>query len=70
MMDQAASNVDVLNNNDNIKVLGNILKTNVAACGSIGAGFFSQLGFLYADMLGLYKAVSSIISDTVSKQGS
>lgn len=69
IMDQAAQSVDVLNNNDNIKIIGNILKTNVSACSSIGAAYFKQLGWLYMDMLGLYKAVSELISDTVVKQG-
>ncbi|KAL1920697.1 uncharacterized protein VTP21DRAFT_1074 [Calcarisporiella thermophila] len=69
LMSQAAQNVDVLNNPDNVKLLGNILKTNVAACSSIGSGFYVQIGRIYMDMLGLYKAVSGIISDTISEQG-
>ncbi|KAL1923674.1 uncharacterized protein VTP21DRAFT_8654 [Calcarisporiella thermophila] len=69
IMAQAAGNVDVLNNPDTVKVLGNILKTNVAACSSIGSGFYIQMGRIYMDMLGLYKAVSGIISDTIKAQG-
>src|ERR1700731_4657467 len=69
IMQQARSNVDVLNNPENIKVLGNVLKTNVAACSSIGQGYFVQLGKIYFDLMGLYKAVSGLVSDTVAQQG-
>jgi exportin-1 len=68
-MQQAAANVDVLNNNENIKLLANVLKTNVAACGSIGTFFLPQIGRIFNDMLGLYKAVSGIISETIAAQG-
>jgi exportin-1 len=69
LMAQAASNVDVLGNMDNIKIMSNILKTNVAACASIGSFFLPQIGRIFLDMLGLYKAVSGIISDEVAKNG-
>jgi exportin-1 len=69
IMAQAAQNVDVLNNPENVKILGNILKTNVATCSSVGAPFISQIGRIYMDLLGLYKAVSELISDAVATQG-
>lgn len=69
LMQQAASNVDVLGNPDNIKIMSNILKTNVSACTSIGSFFLPQLGRIWLDMLGLYKAVSGIISSKVAAQG-
>ena len=68
-MQQAASNVDVLGNADNVKIMSNILKTNVSACTSIGLFFLPQLGRVWLDMLGLYKAVSGIISEQVASQG-
>ena len=68
-MAQAAQNMDVLSSMDNIKILGNVLKTNVAACTSIGPFFLPQIGRIFLDMLGLYKAVSGIISDTVARDG-
>lgn len=68
-MAQAASNVDVLGNTENIKIMSNILKTNVAACASIGSFFLPQVGRIFLDMLGLYKAVSGIISDEVANSG-
>lgn len=68
-MAQASSNVDVLSQPENVKILANILKTNVSACSSIGAFYLPQIGRLFLDMLGLYKAVSGIISETVAQQG-
>ncbi|CCA66905.1 probable CRM1-nuclear export factor, exportin [Serendipita indica DSM 11827] len=69
LMIQATSNVDVLSNMDNVKVLNNIIKTNVAACVSIGTFFIPQISRNFVDMLELYKAVSSIISTSVATEG-
>ncbi|PFH52443.1 hypothetical protein AMATHDRAFT_74235 [Amanita thiersii Skay4041] len=69
LMAQAASNMDVLSSSDNIKILSNVLKTNVSACTSIGSFYLPQVGRIFLDMLGLYKAVSGIISETVAKEG-
>jgi hypothetical protein len=68
-MAQAAQNMDVLSSNDNIKILSNVLKTNVSACTSIGSFYLPQIGRIFLDMLGLYKAVSGIISETIVKEG-
>jgi exportin-1 len=69
LMQQAASNVDVLADVGNVKIMSNILKTNVSACTSIGSFYLPQLGRIWLDMLGLYKAVSGIISEQVATQG-
>lgn len=69
LMSQAASNVDVLGNSENVKILSNVLKTNVSACISIGGFFLPQVGRIFNDMLGLYKAVSTLISEQVAKEG-
>ncbi|KAG8217548.1 CRM1 C terminal-domain-containing protein [Butyriboletus roseoflavus] len=69
LMAQAAQNIDVLSNLDNIKILSNVLKTNVSACTSIGSFYLPQVGRIFLDMLGLYKAVSGIISETVAREG-
>jgi exportin-1 len=69
LMAQAAQNMDVLSNLDNIKILSNVLKTNVSACTSIGSFYLPQVGRVFLDMLGLYKAVSGIISETVAREG-
>jgi len=70
LMAQASQNMDVLASTDNIKILANVLKTNVSACTSIGSFYLPQLGRIFLDMLGLYKAVSGIVSETVEKEGS
>ncbi|KAJ2925230.1 hypothetical protein H1R20_g11881, partial [Candolleomyces eurysporus] len=69
LMAQAAQNLDVLGSTDNIKILANVLKTNVSACTSIGSFYLPQIGRIFLDMLGLYKAVSGIISETIAKEG-
>ncbi|KAI6166977.1 CRM1 C terminal-domain-containing protein [Pisolithus thermaeus] len=69
LMAQAAQNMDVLSNLDNMKILSNVLKTNVSACTSIGSFYLPQIGRIFLDMLGLYKAVSGIISETVAREG-
>lgn len=69
LMAQAAHNIDVLSNLDNIKILSNVLKTNVSACTSISSFYLPQVGRIFLDMLGLYKAVSGIISETVAREG-
>ncbi|EAL19684.1 hypothetical protein CNBG3120 [Cryptococcus deneoformans B-3501A] len=69
LMQQAASSVDVLGNPENVKILANILKTNVSACSSIGPFFLPQLGRIWLDMLGLYRTVSGIISDDIAAMG-
>lgn len=69
LMAQAAQNIDVLSSMENIKILANVLKTNVAACTSIGRFYLPQIGRIFLDMLSLYKAVSGIISETVAREG-
>ena len=63
---QANSNPSILEDPDIIKVIGNIMKTNVAACSSIGSYFYSQIGRIYHDMLNMYRASSQLISDAVA----
>lgn len=67
-MGQAAG-TDLLQNTENIKILANVLKTNVSACTSIGSFYLPQIGRIFLDMLGLYKAVSGIISESVAAEG-
>ncbi|KZV88566.1 hypothetical protein EXIGLDRAFT_651045 [Exidia glandulosa HHB12029] len=69
IMQQAATNPNILDSTDTVKILSNVLKTNVSACISIGPFFTPQYGKMFMDMLGLYKAVSQIISDTVARDG-
>ncbi|THG98585.1 hypothetical protein EW026_g3626 [Hermanssonia centrifuga] len=47
LMAQAAQSMDVLSSMDNIKILANVLKTNVAACTSIGTFYLPQIGRVF-----------------------
>ncbi|TKY89290.1 hypothetical protein EX895_001821 [Sporisorium graminicola] len=69
LMQQAHNNVDVLGSPENIKILSNVLKTNVSACYSIGTFFLPQIGRIYLDMLALYRSVSGLISAKVEAEG-
>ena len=40
IVQQASSDPNILEYQENIKLLGNILKTNVAACTSVGSFFY------------------------------
>ncbi|TPX51840.1 hypothetical protein SeLEV6574_g00005 [Synchytrium endobioticum] len=65
----AHQNIEALNNPESIKILGNILKTNVSACISVGSPFIIQIARIYNDMLSLYKIVSQLTSQSVAAQG-
>lgn len=69
IVQQAAQDPSLLTNTETVKVIANIIKTNVSVCKSLGPGFYPQLGIMYVDMLSLYKAVSTMISDSVAKDG-
>ena len=45
------------------------MKTNVAACSSIGTYFYPQIGRIYHDMLSMYRATSQMISESVVREG-
>ncbi|KAK4206128.1 CRM1 C terminal-domain-containing protein [Rhypophila decipiens] len=66
---QANSDPSILQDANTIKIIGNIMKTNVSACSSIGPYFFPQIGKLYSDMLQMYAATSQLISQAVIRDG-
>lgn len=68
-MEQAKQNVDVLNNPNEIKILVNVLKTNVAACNSVGPAYIIQLSKIYIDLLSLYDIVGKLVSQNVVQGG-
>ena len=45
------------------------MKTNVAACSSIGNYFYPQIGRIYFDMLTMYRASSGLIDEAVQREG-
>ncbi|KAK0626056.1 CRM1 C terminal-domain-containing protein [Immersiella caudata] len=65
----ATVNPAILQDSNTIKIIGNIMKTNVSACSSIGPYFFPQIGRLYNDMLQMYAATSQLISEAVARDG-
>ena len=69
IISQANQNPTCLQDGETIKVVGNIMKTNVAACTSIGSYFYPQIGRIYNDMLSMYRATSQMISDSVVRDG-
>ena len=69
IISQATNDVEVLKNPDVVKQLGNILKTNVRACKSLGHPYVVQLGRIYLDMLNVYKVTSNNISVAISLNG-
>ncbi|PTB75856.1 hypothetical protein M440DRAFT_1335077 [Trichoderma longibrachiatum ATCC 18648] len=66
---QANINPSILQDAETIKVIGNIMKTNVSACSSTGPYFYPQIGRIYHDMLQMYRATSSLISEAVARDG-
>lgn len=68
-MNQAKQDTECLHNATEIKVLSNVLKTNVAACTSVGSAFILQLSKIYMDLLALYRIVGNLVSQSVASQG-
>lgn len=66
---QAGEDPQLLSNSEIVKIIANIIKTNVSVCKPLGPHFYPQLGMIYVDMLSLYKAVSSLISGAVATDG-
>eukprot|EP00045_Choanoeca_perplexa_P014253 m.166442 g.166442 ORF g.166442 m.166442 type:complete len:1076 (-) comp16623_c0_seq1:135-3362(-) len=69
IMGQAAQDVSIFTDINTLRTLVNILKTNTAACRSIGDGFFSQLSVIYMDMLLVYNTLSQQIQEGMAQQG-
>ncbi|KAI5359807.1 Putative importin-beta domain, armadillo-like helical, exportin-1/Importin-beta, exportin-1/5 [Septoria linicola] len=69
IIQSAHQDPSILQNSETIKVVGNIMKTNVAACSSIGSYFYPQIGRIYMDMLTMYRASSQLIDEAVQRDG-
>ncbi|KAL9082748.1 MAG: hypothetical protein Q9159_006208 [Coniocarpon cinnabarinum] len=69
IIQSAQQDPQFLENAETIKIIGNIMKTNVAACTSIGSYFYPQIGRIYLDMLTMYRAASGLIDTAVQQQG-
>ncbi|KAJ7676263.1 hypothetical protein B0H17DRAFT_1139984 [Mycena rosella] len=57
LMARTAQILDVLGSLDNIKMLSNVLKTNVYAWLSTGSFYLPQVARIFIDMLGLYETL-------------
>lgn len=69
IISQASKNVDILKDQDAVKQLASILKTNVRACKALGHAYVVQLGRIYLDMLNVYKVMSANIISAVAVNG-
>ncbi|GMM55064.1 exportin [Maudiozyma humilis] len=69
IVEQSMANPALLLDPDTVKIIANVIKTNVAVCTAMGADFYPQLGHIYYNMLQLYRAVSSMISSQVASEG-
>lgn len=69
IISQASKNVDVLKDQEAVKQLASILKTNVKACKALGHPYVIQLGRIYLDMLNVYKVMSENISAAIALNG-
>lgn len=66
---RAANDYSILGEIDVLKQIANLLKTNTAACRSIGGTFAVQLLRNFNDMLGMYQIMSEQISNAIDKNG-
>ena len=66
---RATRDISTLHEQEIIKQLAHILKTNVRACSAIGHPFITQLGRIYMDMLNIYKVLSENISQAITTKG-
>ncbi|XP_011311556.1 exportin-1 [Fopius arisanus] len=69
IISQASKNVDVLKDQEAVKQLASILKTNISACKALGHPYVMQLGRIYLDMLNVYKVMSENISAAIALNG-
>lgn len=45
------------------------MRTNVAACTSVGSTFILQVSRIYADLLALYRIIGELVSQNIATQG-
>ncbi|XP_042903085.1 exportin-1 isoform X2 [Parasteatoda tepidariorum] len=69
IIQQATKSVDVLQDDEAVKRLVNILKTNNRACKSLLHPYVIQLGRIYLDMLNVYKVMSENIISYIMEHG-
>ncbi|EJU05532.1 crm1 protein [Dacryopinax primogenitus] len=68
-MQLARQGINIVVDPEHAKVLSNVLKTNVAVCVSLGSFYWTQLTYIWNDLLAVYRAASSAISEAVATGG-
>ncbi|GMR57997.1 hypothetical protein PMAYCL1PPCAC_28192, partial [Pristionchus mayeri] len=66
---QAETNIEALKDQEILRNMINILKTNVAACKAIGMPFACQLTRIYDALLSVYRIHSQDVSEAVKEHG-
>ncbi|KAI8062519.1 CRM1 C terminal-domain-containing protein [Gongronella butleri] len=69
IVSQLKHNFDLLNDANQVKILVNVLKTNVSCCASVGAPFVLQVSKIYSDMLSLYQLTGELVNQIVVRDG-
>ncbi|CAD5224178.1 unnamed protein product [Bursaphelenchus okinawaensis] len=69
IVETSNANPQLLYDQDLLRNLIHILKSNVAACKSIGAPFFSQMNQIFMEVVSMYKLISTTICGLVQEQG-
>lgn len=69
LMGLAGESIENLKHPDTLRELQRVLRTNVAACRSIGSSFASQIGTLFLDMMNVYRTLSSFLNAAVATSG-
>ncbi|OMJ30299.1 Exportin-1 [Smittium culicis] len=65
----ASDDHKMLETTDVNKSISNILKINTSVCEQIGNKFLPQLAHIYMDMMGMYHAISALISSSIAANG-
>ena len=69
IIQQSSTHLDILSDPETVKIVTNILKTNVAVCSAMGNDFAPQLSRNFTPMMSLCSAVSRCISTQVASDG-
>jgi len=65
----AGASLEALKAPDTLKELQRVLRTNIAACRSVGSSYAAQIGSMFHDMMILYGSLSTFVSAAVTSHG-
>jgi hypothetical protein len=68
-MDQIRQDPASLEEPTTIKVLRNVLSTNIAVCASAGPLYGIQFGTIHADLISLYQVSNEIMDAQIAEKG-